>query len=88
MNKNTSRKYLLTIYVILIATAMTLLPPIISVFFLPAPMIIMTGTEFASIVSMALLFYNGSNVLQKKFEGDSQEITTQNASPQNPSNEQ
>lgn len=64
--KNQSRKWKLVLLVILIATIGTLIPPIISVWcFNTSPLIIISGTEYVSILTLVVSAYFGANVLQK-----------------------
>lgn len=64
MDKYNSRKYRLAKCVILIATGMAVLPPLITVWFLPIPMMLLTGSEWVGLVGSTLLFYAGSNVIE------------------------
>lgn len=69
MNNGTnSRKYKLAKYIIAISTFLTFIPPMITVFFMPQPLFLVTGTEFVSILSATLLFYTGGNLADRHLE--------------------
>lgn len=66
-NKYNSRKYKLTLLILLIATVMCLLPPVVSVLILKLPsLVILSGTEWISVVTLVAGFYFGANVAEKK----------------------
>lgn len=64
MSKFKSRKFMLTMFTMISATIMTVLPPILT-YWSQKQLIIMTATEWASIVSATLLFFNGADVWEK-----------------------
>ena len=63
----TSRKWKLVVLVVILATVGALLPPLISAWLLAAekPLVILTGTEWVSIVTLSVSAYFGANVWQK-----------------------
>ena len=65
-----SRKWFLTLLITTIATIGTFLPPVIStwIFGDAKPLIILTGTEWVSVISMVAAAYIGGNVWQKREE--------------------
>lgn len=73
MNKFQSRKYTLTFYTLIAATILFAIPPLMTFWWMESPLILMDATQWGSIVSATLLFYNGSNVLEKKVTGESSE---------------
>jgi hypothetical protein len=66
MSKYDSRKYILTKAMLAAASAAFILPPLITYWFMPAPLILLTGTEWISFCGSTLLVYFGGNVLDKK----------------------
>jgi len=62
-----SRKWSLILLVVIVATIAAFLPPIISAWLLGAakPLVILTGTEWVSIVTLSVSAYFGANVWQK-----------------------
>jgi len=67
-NRIASRKYILTILIFLAGTLLCGLPPLLSVFVYncsPA-LIILSGTEWVTVITMLCGFYFGANVAQKK----------------------
>jgi len=65
-----SRKWRLALFAVLLATIGTFLPPIISLWILDASkaLIILSGTEWVSVVTMVVGLYIGGNVYQKHIE--------------------
>lgn len=65
-----SRKWALVLSVFWISTLMLLVPPLLSVWLFGAekPMIILTGVEYVSLVSLSVGSYFGANVFQKNVE--------------------
>ena len=70
-NTPTSRKYKVILLLIFIATIMCFVPPVVSVMILKAaaPLIVLSGTEWVSVMTMICGFYFGANVWQKKIAG-------------------
>jgi hypothetical protein len=66
-DKNKSRKYRFIILVFTAATVMCICPPVISVFFLKManPLVILSGAEWITVMSMLGGLYFGANVIQK-----------------------
>ncbi len=72
-DKKASRKYTLALLIFSAATIMCAIPPALAVFvFKTAPLIILSGSEWISVMGMLGGFYFGANVLQKKFIKDSE----------------
>lgn len=73
-NSPTSRKYKIVLLLIFISAIMCFLPPIVSVMVLKAasPLIVLTGTEWVSAMTMICGFYFGANVWQKKMTTSTQ----------------
>ena len=67
-DKRGSRKYKITLLVFFAAVIMCLFPPIISMFIfkMTTPLIVLSGTEFVSVISLVFSAYFASNVYQKK----------------------
>jgi hypothetical protein len=80
MNKNSyngnlneqypSRKWKLVLLVVILATIGAFLPPLVSIWLLAAekPLVILSGTEWVSIVTLSVSAYFGANVWQKYVE--------------------
>lgn len=69
--KNKSRKYRFILLVFIAATLMCAIPPILAVFvFKIPPLVILSGGEWITIMSMLGGFYFGANVIQKKLLKD------------------
>lgn len=68
-----SRKWFLVLLIVSIATIGTFVPPMISawVFGEPKPLIILSGTEWVSVISMIVSAYIAGNVFQKHVEAKS-----------------
>lgn len=67
-NRIASRKYILTILIFLAGTLLCGLPPLLSVFIYncsPA-LVVLSGTEWVTVITMLCGFYFGANVAQKK----------------------
>ena len=73
-NRTNSRKYKLTLYAFIAATIIVLFPPLISAFMFKAltPLVILTGTEYITLISMVFGTYFGANVWQAKLLGGNQ----------------
>ena len=69
-DKRRSRKWFLVLLIISLATLGTFAPPLISawVFGEATPLVILSGTEWVSIISMIAAAYIGGNVWQKREE--------------------
>lgn len=65
-----SRKWFLVLIIIVLATLGAFLPPVISswVFGEPKPLIILSGTEWVSVISLIVAAYITGNVFQKREE--------------------
>jgi hypothetical protein len=70
--KKMSRKWILVLLVLAIATLGTFIPPIVSVWVMgnEKPLIILTGSELVALVSLVVSAYFGANVFQKHVVGD------------------
>lgn len=69
--RNDSRKYKLALLIFAAATIMCLFPPLIAVFvFKTAPLIVLSGEAWVTVMGMLGGFYFGANILQKKFVQD------------------
>lgn len=69
-NKTKSRKWYLVLLVLWISVLMTVVPPLVSVWVFKSdkPTIILTGTEFVSLLTLIVSCYFGANVVQKHVE--------------------
>lgn len=69
-----SRKWFLILLVVGLATVGAFIPPMISawVFGEPKPLVIISGTEWVSVISMIVAAYITGNVFQKKIERDAE----------------
>ena len=67
-NRIASRKYILTILIFLAGTLLCGLPPLLSVFVYSCPttLIVLSGAEWVTVITMLCGFYFGANVVQKK----------------------
>lgn len=65
-----SRKWALALLVVILATVGTFIPPLVSAWIFKAakPLIILTGTEWVSVITMVTAAYIGGNVWQKHVE--------------------
>ena len=64
-----SRKWRLVLFIVLLASVACFLPPIISVWFLKQPaLILLTGAEYCSLITLVVSAYFGVNVWQKHVE--------------------
>lgn len=63
----TSRKWKLVLLIICLATIGSFIPPLISVWLFGAksPLIILSGTEWVSVVTLGISAYFGANVWEK-----------------------
>jgi hypothetical protein len=77
-DKTDSRKWKLILLIVWISTIGCYLPPIISVWLFDSirPLIIISGTEYISLLTLAVASYFGANIWQKKIEGN---VVTANA---------
>jgi len=68
--KTQSRKWKLVLLVILLATIGAFAPPMISMWLFGAikPLVIVSGTEFVSLLTLVVSAYFGANVWQKHVE--------------------
>lgn len=68
--KGQSRKWRLALLVVMLATFGVFLPPIISLWILESSkaLIILSGTEWVSVITMVVGLYIGGNVYQKHIE--------------------
>jgi len=62
-----SRKWKLVLLVVILATIGAFLPPLISAWLLGAekPMVLLSGTEWVSVITLSVSAYFGANVWQK-----------------------
>jgi hypothetical protein len=69
-SKGPSRKWRLVLLTVLLATLGAFLPPVISMWLMGCgkPLIILSGTEWVSVVTMVVGLYIGGNVYQKHIE--------------------
>lgn len=65
-NKYDSRKYKITKNVLIAATVAFIVPPLVTFWFFPQPLTLMTSVEWISLVTGTMAIYNGSNVIEKK----------------------
>ncbi len=65
-NKYDSRKYKLTKGILIASTLAFIIPPVLTFWFLPQPLVLMSAVEYISLVTGTLAIYNGSNVIEKK----------------------
>lgn len=65
-----SRKWKLVLLVVILATLGAFLPPLISAWLFGAekPLVILSGTEWVSVVTLSVSAYFGANVWQKHVE--------------------
>lgn len=68
--KTQSRKWRLALLLVMLATFGAFLPPIVSLWILKStsPLVILSGTEWVSVVTMVVGLYIGGNVYQKHIE--------------------
>jgi len=68
--KTQSRKWKLVLLVLIMATVSMFLPPLISAWLLKTavPLVLISGTEWVSVVTLVVSAYFGMNVWQKKVE--------------------
>ena len=65
-NKRQSRKWDLVLLVFFTAVIAVMVPPLVSVWvFGKPPLIVLSGTEFVSLITLIVSTYFGANVLQK-----------------------
>ena len=76
----TSRKWVLVLLVVILATIGCFIPPMLSVlvFGFDVPLVILSGTEYVSILTLVVSIYFGANVWQKKIEGNLQNDVEEN----------
>jgi hypothetical protein len=67
-----SKKWRLVLLVVLMASLGTIVPPILSIWVFKAvtPLVIISGTEYVSLLTLIVSAYFGANVLQKQVEKD------------------
>lgn len=73
-----SRKWRLVLLVTLLASIGTFIPPILSIWLFNSttPLVIISGTEYVSLLTLIVSAYFGANVLQKKIKtAPDEEIT-------------
>jgi predicted Na+-dependent transporter len=65
-----SRKWKLVLLVVILATLGAFLPPLVSAWLFGAekPLVILSGTEWVSVVTLSVSAYFGANVWQKHVE--------------------
>lgn len=63
-----SRKWILVLMVVFLATVGTFIPPIVSVLFGVSPLVILSGTEFVSLITLIVSAYYGANVFSKRVD--------------------
>lgn len=65
-----SRKWILVLIVVSLATIGTFIPPIFSLWVLKTkkPLVILSGTEWVSVITMIAAAYIGGNVWQKHIQ--------------------
>lgn len=68
--KTLSRKWKLVLLVVILATVGTFVPPLISawIFGAAAPLTILSGAEYVSLLTLVVSAYFGANVFQKHVE--------------------
>jgi hypothetical protein len=68
-----SKKWRLVLLVVLMASLGTIVPPILSIWVFKAvtPLVIISGTEYVSLLTLIVSAYFGANVLQKQVQKDS-----------------
>lgn len=82
-NKGNSRKWRLTLLCVLLATLGTFVPPLIDVWVFGSsePLTIISGTEFASLLTLVISAYFGANVWEKKVTGKVEGVVDNITSP-------
>ena len=81
------RKFLLTILIFCAATLMCIVPPVVSSFVFKAdsPLMVLSGAEWVSVMSLICAFYFGANVAQKHLLNKTTPQTNgENPSPSDP----
>jgi hypothetical protein len=66
--KNQSRKWRLVLLVVILATVGAFLPPAISSLVTSSPLVVISGTQWVSLITMIVGLYIGGNVYQKHIE--------------------
>jgi len=81
-NKMYSRKWRLVLLIILISTVGVFVPPIVSswIFQSIKPLVIITGTEYVSLITLVVSGYFGINIWQKHLAGRYDELVKYNDS--------
>lgn len=71
-DKTDSRKWKLVLLIVWLSTLGCFFPPLLSVWLFDSlrPLVIISGTEYISLLTLAAATYFGANVLQKKVESD------------------
>lgn len=69
-DKSKSRKWSLVLLVFWVSVILVSIPPLVSswIFKMASPVIILTGTEFTSLLTLIVSGYMGFNVFQKHVE--------------------
>lgn len=67
----TNRKWHLVLFVVIIATIGLFAPPLLSVWLFKAitPLVLISGTEYVSLITLVVSAYFGANVWQRHVEG-------------------
>jgi len=67
-----SKKWRLVLLVVLMASLGTIVPPILSLWLFKAatPLVIISGTEYVSLLTLIVSAYFGANVWQKQVQKD------------------
>lgn len=70
LKQQTSRKWILVVLVLTLATLCAFVPPMLSawVFGAAKPLILLSGTEWVSVITMVTAAYIGGNVWQKHIQ--------------------
>jgi hypothetical protein len=73
-----SKKYTLALLIFFAATIMCFVPPVVSALVLKVtPLIVITGSEWVSVISMIGAFYFAANVVQKQIQKGTELTITQ-----------
>ena len=82
--KFASRKYKLALLIFIVTSLLCGLPPCISVFIFKAtPLVILSGTEYVTILTTLMGIYFSANVYQKKIVGNPA-VDNKEEAPQEP----
>ena len=75
--KQRSRKWSLVLLVVILASIGAFIPPIVSLLLKSVkPLILLSGTEWVSVITMVTAAYIGGNVWQKHIQKNTEENTT------------